>query len=130
MDVFLFLNVFFNINIFKIFLNLFLILTHSKVCKCPHDDVNTHENFHILTIFLLPGVGRLVFGKMADLPRIKANGNRIILQQIAFLSIGKLRKLGWQKNFSLSVSERAPLITFTAMLFLMGVFRYARTTMH
>ena len=35
--------------------------------------------FHILS-----GVGRLVFGKVADLPNI----NRILLQQISFVAIG------------------------------------------
>ena len=31
------------------------------------------------------GVGRLIFGKIADLPKV----NRILLQQISFVSIGK-----------------------------------------
>ena len=34
------------------------------------------------------GLGRLVSGFLADLPAIKRNGNRIILQQISFISIG------------------------------------------
>ena len=31
------------------------------------------------------GVGRLIFGKIADLPKV----NRILLQQISFVSIGE-----------------------------------------
>lgn len=38
----------------------------------------------VLCIGITSGVGRLVFGKIGDLPRV----NRVILQQTAFLAIG------------------------------------------
>merc|ERR1712032_952722 len=33
-------------------------------------------------------IGRLIFGFVSDLPLIRKNGNRIILQQVAFFSMG------------------------------------------
>ena len=33
-------------------------------------------------------VGRLIFGCIADLPKVKEGANRILLQQVSFLSIG------------------------------------------
>lgn len=51
-------------------------------------DILPHANGEILVtcIGLTSGVGRIIFGKLADFPFI----NRIMLQQIAFLSIGCL----------------------------------------
>ncbi|XP_003700995.2 monocarboxylate transporter 10-like protein kar isoform X1 [Megachile rotundata] len=43
----------------------------------------------IMCIGITSGIGRLVFGYIADLPRV----NRILLQQISFLSIGVLTML-------------------------------------
>ncbi|XP_071445608.1 monocarboxylate transporter 10 isoform X2 [Hetaerina americana] len=43
----------------------------------------------VMCIGLTSGVGRLVFGKIADLPKV----NRIMLQQISFLSIGIMTML-------------------------------------
>merc|ERR1712115_201986 len=34
------------------------------------------------------GIGRILSGLIADLPSVKRNGNRIILQQVSFVSIG------------------------------------------
>ena len=42
----------------------------------------------IMCIGVSSGLGRLVSGFLADLPAIKRNGNRIVLQQISFISIG------------------------------------------
>ena len=42
----------------------------------------------IMCIGVSSGLGRLVSGFLADLPVIKRNGNRILLQQISFFSIG------------------------------------------
>lgn len=39
-------------------------------------------------IGITSGVGRLVFGKVADMESVKANGNRVVLQQVAFVLIG------------------------------------------
>ncbi|KAG8227514.1 hypothetical protein J437_LFUL002403 [Ladona fulva] len=43
----------------------------------------------VMCIGLTSGVGRLVFGKIADMPRV----DRIVLQQISFVSIGSLTML-------------------------------------
>ena len=42
----------------------------------------------IMCIGVSSGLGRLISGFLADLPVIKRNGNRILLQQISFFSIG------------------------------------------
>jgi len=42
----------------------------------------------IMMIGVSGGIGRILSGLIADLPAIKRNGNRIILQQISFVSIG------------------------------------------
>ncbi|XP_063993763.1 monocarboxylate transporter 10 isoform X2 [Diachasmimorpha longicaudata] len=52
-------------------------------------DQNANERLPIMCIGITSGIGRLVFGYIADLPRI----NRILLQQISFLSIGVLTML-------------------------------------
>lgn len=43
----------------------------------------------VLCIGVTSGIGRLMFGKIGDLPRV----NRVILQQIAFFSIGTFTML-------------------------------------
>ncbi|XP_053981938.1 monocarboxylate transporter 10 isoform X1 [Hylaeus volcanicus] len=47
------------------------------------------EKLPIMCIGITSGIGRLVFGYIADLPRV----NRILLQQISFVSIGILTML-------------------------------------
>ena len=42
----------------------------------------------IMCIGVSSGLGRLVSGFLADLPLVKRNGNRILLQQVSFVSIG------------------------------------------
>jgi len=42
----------------------------------------------IMMIGISGGIGRIISGIIADLPSIKRNGNRIILQQVSFVSIG------------------------------------------
>lgn len=42
----------------------------------------------IMMIGVSGGVGRIVSGFIADLPAIKRNGNRIVLQQVSFVAIG------------------------------------------
>ena len=42
----------------------------------------------IMCIGVSSGLGRLISGFLADLPMIKRDGNRILLQQISFVSIG------------------------------------------
>lgn len=42
----------------------------------------------IMMIGVSGGIGRIISGYIADLPAIKRNGNRIVLQQISFVSIG------------------------------------------
>jgi len=42
----------------------------------------------IMMIGISGGIGRILSGIIADLPSIKRNGNRIILQQVSFVSIG------------------------------------------
>ena len=37
---------------------------------------------------LLSGIGRLVFGKLSDIPCISRDGNRIYLQQLSFCCLG------------------------------------------
>lgn len=39
-------------------------------------------------IGITSGIGRIVTGKVADMESIKANGNRVVLQQVAFVLIG------------------------------------------
>jgi len=42
----------------------------------------------IMCIGVSSGLGRVASGFIADLPKVKSNGNRIILQQVSFVSIG------------------------------------------
>jgi len=52
-------------------------------------DVNEEKAASLMAcIGVTSGIGRLVFGKLSDVDKIARNGNRIILQQIAFVSIG------------------------------------------
>jgi len=52
-------------------------------------DANKMKATSLVTcIGITSGLGRLIFGKMADMAIFKRNGNRIILQQLAFVSIG------------------------------------------
>jgi len=39
-------------------------------------------------IGITSGIGRIITGKVADMESVKANGNRVVLQQVAFVSIG------------------------------------------
>ena len=42
-----------------------------------------HKNlFEVKLILLFVGIGRLLFGKLSDIPFISRNGNRIVLQQV------------------------------------------------
>ncbi|KAK0162174.1 hypothetical protein PV327_008532 [Microctonus hyperodae] len=50
---------------------------------------DTDKKLPVMCIGITSGIGRLVFGYIADLPRI----NRILLQQISFVSIGILTML-------------------------------------
>ncbi|XP_011299963.1 monocarboxylate transporter 10 isoform X3 [Fopius arisanus] len=52
-------------------------------------DNDANERLPIMCIGITSGIGRLVFGYIADLPRV----NRILLQQISFISIGILTML-------------------------------------
>ena len=38
--------------------------------------------FEVKRILLFAGIGRLLFGKLSDIPFISRNGNRIVLQQV------------------------------------------------
>ncbi|XP_048505543.1 monocarboxylate transporter 10 isoform X2 [Athalia rosae] len=51
--------------------------------------VGASENLPVVCIGITSGLGRLIFGYIADLPRI----NRMLLQQISFISIGVLTML-------------------------------------
>lgn len=53
--------------------------------KFPGDD----PKLPVMCIAITSGLGRIVFGYIADLPRV----NRILLQQISFVSIGVLTML-------------------------------------
>nr|CAD7599664.1 unnamed protein product [Timema genevievae] len=63
----------------------------------------------VMCIGITSGVGRLIFGKIADIPRV----NRIFLQQISFLSIGLLTML-------LTVTNSFALLVIIALC--MGIF--------
>nr|CAD7265404.1 unnamed protein product [Timema shepardi] len=63
----------------------------------------------VMCIGITSGVGRLIFGKIADIPRV----NRIFLQQISFLSIGLLTML-------LTVTNSFALLVVIALC--MGIF--------
>jgi len=69
-------------------------------------------------IGITSGLGRIIFGKVADFPRIQANGNRVVLQQIAFISIGICTML-------LNAAPYFGQYTYQALMFfccLMGLF--------
>jgi len=72
----------------------------------------------IMCIGVSSGLGRLVSGFLADLPAIKRNGNRIVLQQISFISIGICTML-------LTLAQMFGNYVFLAMLsfcFILGIF--------
>ena len=66
-----------------------MIPTTTIIRKCTNLVIITRKSIRPLIVILLcSGIGRLVFGKLSDVEKIARNGNRIILQQIAFVSIG------------------------------------------
>eukprot|EP00092_Neocalanus_flemingeri_P006507 GFUD01007014.1.p1 GENE.GFUD01007014.1~~GFUD01007014.1.p1 ORF type:complete len:481 (+),score=96.44 GFUD01007014.1:263-1705(+) len=72
----------------------------------------------IMCIGVSSGLGRIASGFIADMPAVKRNGNRIILQQISFVSIGICTML-------LTLAQRFGDNVFLAMLvfcFLLGIF--------
>ena len=49
------------------------------------DKLPEYDGTYLVTcVAITSGVGRIIFGKIADLPKV----NRILLQQISFVSIG------------------------------------------
>ncbi|XP_051174145.1 monocarboxylate transporter 10 isoform X3 [Leptopilina boulardi] len=71
------------------------------------------KNFPITCLGITSGIGRLVFGYIADLPRI----NKIFLQQIAFTCLGGLMML-----LSVTTSYTMLLIIYSGMGFFDGCF--------
>lgn len=72
----------------------------------------------IMCIGVSSGLGRVASGFIADLPAVKRNGNRIILQQISFFSIGICTML-------LTTAQLFGDNVFLAMLsfcFILGIF--------
>eukprot|EP00090_Calanus_glacialis_P038381 TRINITY_DN6699_c0_g1_i1.p1 TRINITY_DN6699_c0_g1~~TRINITY_DN6699_c0_g1_i1.p1 ORF type:complete len:481 (-),score=83.59 TRINITY_DN6699_c0_g1_i1:68-1510(-) len=72
----------------------------------------------IMCIGVSSGLGRVASGFIADLPAVKRNGNRIILQQISFFSIGICTML-------LTTAQLFGDHVFLAMLsfcFILGIF--------
>jgi len=72
----------------------------------------------VACIAITSGVGRFLFGWLADHEKVKRNGNRVILQQIAFLSIGLCTML-------LTAASYFQPYTYQALIFfccLMGLF--------
>jgi len=72
----------------------------------------------IMCIGVSSGLGRIASGFIADLPKVKANGNRIILQQVSFVSIGICTML-------LTTAQLFGDNVFLAMLsfcFILGIF--------
>jgi len=72
----------------------------------------------IMCIGVSSGLGRIASGFIADLPKVKKNGNRIILQQISFVSIGACTML-------LTTAQLFGEHVFLAMLsfcFILGIF--------
>ena len=63
----------------------------------------------VLCIGITSGVGRLVFGKIGDLPGV----NRVILQQTAFFSIGV---------FTMLLTVANSFVWFIVLCLLMGLF--------
>jgi len=52
-------------------------------------DLNTSKaSFLLACLSITSGIGRLLFGKLSDLPSIARNGNRIYLQQLSFFCMG------------------------------------------
>jgi len=72
----------------------------------------------IMCIGVSSGIGRIASGYLADVPAIKRNGNRIVLQQASFISIGICTMLlSAAPSFGDHVFE--VLMTFS---FIMGIF--------
>jgi len=72
----------------------------------------------VACIAITSGIGRFLFGWLADHERVKRNGNRVILQQIAFVSIGLCTML-------LTVAAYFQPYTYQALIMfccLMGLF--------
>jgi len=88
--------------------------------RLDEDDTRNGEKASqlIMCIGVSSGIGRLVSGSLADLPMIKRNGNRIVLQQISFISIGICTML-------LTLATNFGDHVFGAMLtfcFILGIF--------
>jgi len=84
------------------------------------DDVINGEKASklIMCIGVSSGLGRIASGFIADMPKVKRNGNRIILQQISFVSIGACTML-------LTTAQLFGDHVFLAMLsfcFILGIF--------
>ena len=61
----------------------------SKLIMCIGVSSGTNYTFVFFVIAKIgSGLGRIASGFIADLPKVKQNGNRIILQQVSFVSIG------------------------------------------
>jgi len=69
------------------------------------NDINSRKAAYLMAcIGVTSGLGRLMFGKISDMPSVTKNGNRIVLQQVAFFAMGLCTMLvtlaplnqGWQ----------------------------------
>jgi len=92
----------------------------AKEIPLDEDDVRNGEKASqlIMCIGVSSGLGRLGSGLLADLPAVKRNGNRIVLQQVSFVSIGVCTML-------LTLAQRFGDHVFLAMLtfcFVLGIF--------
>jgi len=83
------------------------------------DDINGEKAAKlIMCIGVSSGLGRISSGFIADLPKVKKNGNRIILQQVSFVCIGVCTML-------LTMAQMFGEHVFLAMLsfcFILGIF--------
>lgn len=82
-------------------------------------------SYLVACIGITSGLGRLIFGKMADLKRVQEGGGRIVLQQVAFLAIGICTML-------LTFAPYCQNFVFEALLILccvMGIFDGCFVTM-
>jgi len=73
------------------------------------------------------GIGRIICGKISDMPRVKANGNRIVVQQVSFISIGLFTMLLPAVPHMFDESSRGPALIVGCLI--MGLFDGCFVTM-
>lgn len=69
------------------FVHLVQFAKNIPLDESDHD--NSQKAAHLMAcIGITSGLGRLLFGKLSDLELFRKDGNRIVLQQVAFFSMG------------------------------------------